>query len=432
MVKDFQHDFVETVNKEFLKCAACGECRMVCPVYSVSGLEKNVARGRLSLAKAVADGKLELTANIQASFDNCLLCMACVKNCAGHVDMVEVVLKSRAFLSSKKKLPGVKNLAFKALTSKRKYLDVGFKGARAAQSVFMTDLPEKSGLRLKLSLPQFAELSKRVLPVLPEKPFIEKQDRVYEAKKEKDRVLLFVGCAGNYIYTGIAEKAVQLLNALGVSVVVLSGQNCCGAPVQAHADSKNLEKLAVENVQSFSKIPSLSILTICSSGGLMLKKHYTQILAGSELENEAMKISLRTMDISVYLAEQIGIDKIKSNIKQKISRTLTYHDPCHLGLGQNVTTQPRALLKAVCEKFEEMPDAHKCCGLGGTYGMSHSKVSDQILDKKIKSIENMKNFPALLSTGCPACIMQLQHGLYKKGLNVRVKHFVQYLWQALI
>jgi len=120
MKNDSEQEFIEVVNKEELNCAACGECRMVCPVYAVSGQEKNVARGRLALAKAVADGKLELTETIALSFENCLLCMACVENCAGHVNMIEVVLKSRAFLSSKKGLPKGQALTLKALTADRK------------------------------------------------------------------------------------------------------------------------------------------------------------------------------------------------------------------------------------------------------------------------------------------------------------------------
>ncbi len=405
---------------------------MVCPVYAVSGLEKNVARGRLALAKAVADGDLELTDNIAASFENCLLCMACVRNCAGSVNMIEIVLKSRAYLASKKGLSKTQKMTVKAFSADRKYQDMGIAAARIAQSVFMSTLPETSGLRLKLPLPWFEELEKRILPALAKKPFMGKQDRTYKADSQKQGVLLFVGCANNYIYTKTAKKTVQLLNALGVGVTVLSGQSCCGAPAQAHADIKTLKKLAENNVQCFSKILQEKIITICSSGGLMLKKHYPGILEGTKAEGKSLYISRRTMDISEYLADHLGIDEIKSKIKRKIPQTLTYHDPCHLGRGQQVTTQPRMLLQAVCEDYAEMPKAEGCCGLGGTYGIGHAETSEQILDKKIKTIAGMDKLPAKLATGCPACIMQLTHGLYNKESQIEVDHIVHYLWQALV
>ena len=78
-----------------------------------------------------------------------------------------------------------------------------------------------------------------------------------------------------------------------------------------------------------------------------------------------------------------------------------------------------------------MPDAQGCCGLGGTYGISHAEISEQILDKKISNIRNMNKVPSKLATGCPACIMQLTHGLYKNNLRIEVDHIVHYLWQAL-
>lgn len=431
MNKDPKRAFIETAHREYLKCAACGECRVVCPVYGVSGLEKNVARGRLSLAEALADGELELTDAIAESFENCLLCMACSSRCAGHVDMVEVVLKARAWLAHEKGLNRMKSLAFKALGADRKYRDAGFAAARLARFLLTSRLPDDSGLRLKLSLPQFAPLMERILPALPKKPFIGAADRVYGAEKQRQSVLLFVGCAANYLYTGIARKTVALLGRLGVGVAVLSGQGCCGAPVQAHGDGKTLQKLAENNIHAFSGIPELPIITICSSGGMMLKTGYPRFLAGTELEGKARGISLRTLDISEYLADEIGMDEIKRRVKHKIAGPLTYHDPCHLARGQQITAQPRRLLQAVCEDYREMPDAGSCCGLGGTYGISHAAVSEQILDKKISAIQSMERVPERLATACPACIMQLTHGLYKNGIRIEVNHIVHYLWQAL-
>ncbi len=427
MKKTIHQAFVETITREYLKCAACGECRMVCPVYGVEGFERNVARGRLALARGLAEGDLELTDRVQASFDNCLLCMACVENCAGHVDMVEVVLKSRAYVASQRGVPKVKALAFKALGSRRKYQDLGAAGARAAQSICTAVLPENSGLRLKL-----ARLNYSILPTLARRPFIGSRDRTYGSDKPK-KVLLFVGCAGNYIYDSIPRKTVALLNALDVGVIVLADQGCCGSPVQAHADSTTLETLAVNNVEvlSGSEFMDCPIVTICSSGGLMLKHHYPGILSQTQFETHAKDISCRTMDISQYLVDRIGIDTIKSRIKQKIPQTLTYHDPCHLGRGQGITAQPRALLKAVCDHFAEMPDAAMCCGLGGTYGLSHTDVSRQILDKKTDGFAAMDPVPSWVATGCPACIMQLRHGLSRVMPGITVGHTVEFLWQAI-
>ncbi|MBU1697195.1 MAG: (Fe-S)-binding protein, partial [Proteobacteria bacterium] len=366
------------------------------------------------------------------SVGNCLLCMACVANCAGQVNMVDIVLKSRAYMISEKSLSRVKALALKTLTCKRKYQDMGAASARAAQLVLMAKLPEKSGLRFKLSLPRFFEIRQKGLPPIAKHPFIGRQDREYKAAHQTQEVLLFVGCAGNYIYTQIAKKTIQLLNRLDVGVKVLSSQGCCGAPAHAHADTNTLETLAKNNIHAFSTPLKQPIITICSSGGLMLKKQYPQIFQGTRLAARAVAVSRRTMDISEYLTEQVGIEKIISRIKQKITLPLTYHDPCHLARGQQITAQPRALLKAVCHHYIEMPDAQLCCGLGGTYGITHTQISEQILGKKIQQVAGMTPVPAHLATGCPACIMQLTFGIENRALRVKVGHIVEFLWQALV
>ncbi len=423
--------FVDTVHREAAKCSACGECRMVCPVYGATGLERNVARGRLALAEALADGSLLLTPEIARAFESCLLCMACVRTCSGQVNMVDVVLKARACLSSRKIMPDIQTLAFQALTADRKYRDMGATTARKAQAVFMSGLPETSGLRLKLTLPRFKALGERLLPGLTPAPFISGRDQTYPALGQKRSVILFVGCASNYIYTDIAETSVQVLHHLGIGVIVPSGQCCCGAPVQARADTRTLRRLAGDNLRCLSGQPGIPILTLCASGGLMLKRHYPDILAGTALDGRAEEISRRTMDITEYLTEEVGLERIRSRIRRTLTDPLTYHDPCHLRHGQGVVSQPRAILRAICDQFLEMPNANGCCGLGGTYGLSHADLSMRILTEKTKKIAEMNPFPLELATGCPGCIMQLTHGCYQAGLRIRVRHTVQYLWQAM-
>jgi len=44
---------IEEAKKEIAKCAKCGKCRSVCPVFLETGDETRVARGRISLAEAI-------------------------------------------------------------------------------------------------------------------------------------------------------------------------------------------------------------------------------------------------------------------------------------------------------------------------------------------------------------------------------------------
>jgi len=48
---------------------------------------------------------------------------------------------------------------------------------------------------------------------------------------------------------------------------------------------------------------------------------------------------------------------------KKFNLSATYHDPCHLLSGQEISKEPRALLSAAVERFIDMPA--QCCGSGG-------------------------------------------------------------------
>ncbi|TFH64217.1 MAG: 4Fe-4S ferredoxin, partial [Candidatus Zixiibacteriota bacterium] len=44
-----------------LQCMRCGFCLPTCPTFALTGRERSSPRGRVALARAVAEGKLEFT-----------------------------------------------------------------------------------------------------------------------------------------------------------------------------------------------------------------------------------------------------------------------------------------------------------------------------------------------------------------------------------
>jgi Fe-S oxidoreductase len=69
---------------------------------------------------------------------------------------------------------------------------------------------------------------------------------------------------------------------------------------------------------------------------------------------------------------------------------VTYHDPCHLKT-QGITREPRALLRALPNvELIEMEGADLCCGLGGTFSVSHYKESQAIGAAKLPGLEGQR------------------------------------------
>ena len=76
-----------------------------------------------------------------------------------------------------------------------------------------------------------------------------------------------------------------------------------------------------------------------------------------------------------------------------------------------------------------MQEADRCCGCGGSFTLFHYDLSKQIGQRKRDNI--VKSGASLVSTGCPACMMQISDMLSQNGDNIRVKHPVEIYAESL-
>jgi glycolate oxidase iron-sulfur subunit len=88
-----------------------------------------------------------------------------------------------------------------------------------------------------------------------------------------------------------------------------------------------------------------------------------------------------------------------------------------------VSAEPRALLRLIAPDFVEMPDAGRCCGSGGTYGITHWAESREILRKKMDNAARVN--AEIMATGCPSCMVQLTAGAQVTGRAVPTFHVAE-------
>ena len=143
-----------------------------------------------------------------------------------------------------------------------------------------------------------------------------------------------------------------------------------------------------------------------------------------ELKEEIKKIGEKIIDINEFIVKKTVSDfpdekKAKENIIK-----MTYHDPCHLKKSLNVVNEPRILIKQNKKyDFIEMEDSDRCCGMGGSFSITHYNISEKIAEKKIENIKKTK--AKVVSTACPACMMQLSDALSKIEDKIKVKHSIE-------
>jgi glycolate oxidase iron-sulfur subunit len=137
----------------------------------------------------------------------------------------------------------------------------------------------------------------------------------------------------------------------------------------------------------------------------------------------AKTFSARVRDVSEVLANR------PLPIGQTLDAKVVYQDACHLLHAQRISRQPRDLLRRIPGlELAEIDEAALCCGSAGVYNVTNPKESRQLQQRKLDHV--LARAPALIVTGNPGCLLQLQSGLIERGSRVQVKHLAEILDEA--
>ncbi len=403
----------EPKNYELINtCNKCGFCQANCSVYKEVLNEAFATRGRIQLIKAVADDKLTRTPYYEKIINSCLMCEECSKNCPSGVQGHLLIQMAREDLAKEKGLPFTKKIAVERVLTNNKIRKLSFKYLSLVNRIAKP-----------IRLTSFRGISLTNIPVA-KKDFLSSYKEGNIVKSPKVRVGFFVGCMLNHTLPQVAQSVVRVLEHNGCQVVIPPSQRCCGTPAHTYGHSKVSKKVALFNIQLFSELNVDVIVTACASCGNMLKKYSRIFKDDAEIKEQANAFSSKVRDISQFLVDdlKLSLDEYKKNIPGKI----TYHDPCHLVRGQNISIQPREILKKVAHgQYVEMPGANKCCGAAGMFQNYFPLEAKGISNKKVNSIN--KTAAAYVATSCPACYHRLTESLAANSSTLHVLHIVQLL-----
>lgn len=383
-------------KEELSKCVQCGSCKAYCPTYSEELTEAMSARGRIALLRGLQEGGITQTPALNERIFSCILCGACEKLCPPKLDITGAIYKGRGIL--------------RALDRKRRYLRMlmllyskrpvlSFKIARILHRMLSPYLMKTGKLPFNVSLPS-AALSEGLQVYMP-------------VGKKKGRVAIFVGCAVNNLLPHLGHSLINVLLYLGYEVVLPKGEVCCGEPLRGLGLEEEAVRLANKNYETFSKLNTDAILSLCPTCIVSLKLHYPKLI-GLSLDN--------VMDISTFLSDKLeaGPESYSGNFT-----TVTYHDPCHLKYSLGITSEPRRLIKLAGAELLEA-EGEGCCGFGGVFSMQYKDISGRLLKNRVEAYTNTG--ADAIVTSCPGCMLQLDSGL--KGSQTY--HLIELIEDALV
>jgi len=393
------------------KCAKCGACTAVCPVYRASGNEIHSARGKRHLAE-VFEGE-QPGPVFEDIYAKCLLCGACSQVCPSNLDITGDVVAARADFSMMYGEHGYqKFLARKALDHPELLGAARVLGGRAADILFGR-LPAGSGLRLRLAM--FGGPSS-----LPE------QDNVIlprgRATRGETELVYFPGCAARYLYPDIIDNVQELLQSYGYELKIPDGLGCCGLATFASGHPDEARQLARKNIRLFEQGDG-PILVSCGSCFAQLAGYKGLLEEDPDWKARAELVSERVVEISCFV-ERLLQDQDSAALESGSGQRLRvfYHDPCHLRHDRDITAEPRSVLRRLPGvELVELPDGPQCCGQGGLFHLGAPELSARIRDDLATKVLELQ--PDVITTSCSGCLMQLKTAMAAASSDVPVIHF---------
>lgn len=422
---------LEEYREQVLRCSRCSICKWVplpqikswrfaqiCPSIQKHNFHAYSGGGKVIIAGALAEGKIDWTDELIKILYSCSLCGACDVSCkmnmGGMLEPFEIMHELRIKCVEEGKLiPRHKEL----LEDTRKH-DNPYRGPKEERDAWTKGLDLKN---------------------LPE---------------EKAEVLYYVGCTTAYKLPGIAKATATILKKAGVDFGILGrDEKCCTSPGYLIGDSKLFEECARENIKTFNDLGVKKVVMSCAGCYHMFKVYYPRVA----------DMKFEVLHSAEFIERLMEGGKIK--LTRGIPTKATYHDPCHLGrlaepfepwrrdiekkvFGQMIITepkrevrfgvkgaydQPRKILKSIpglqFVEMERIREYSYCCMAGG--GVK-SGFPDLALFGATERLEEAKATGAeAIVSCCPFCERNLGEAVEEKGERIKLYDLTELVSESM-
>ena len=384
-------------------CTRCGECLTWCPVYDQDAKEDIIPRRKvidfLKIAKAQHGlfakimkseklstplktmlgrilgyrqiGRKEIDDFVRNLYE-CSTCGQCEVVCPAHIETVVLWEELRRVIVQ----AGYGPLEVQqALVKSVKAFDNPWQQPRAARTKWARKA-KKEGL----------------ITNLPR-----------EIKKSKGKVLLFLGCTAAYDVNvkQVAINNINILEALGIDYGILGSEEKCCASVLLRMGDPEHKRVFKENIDLFNSLGIETLISSCSGCFKTIMQDYPRIAP----------LNFEVLHSVEFIARMLKQGALR--FPHPVNRTVTYHDPCHLGRATGGFDAPRMIMEAIPGlKLVEMTrnrEYSRCCGAGGGLKAGFPDIQTKMAQRRIQEAE--ETGAEQLVSCCPFCYQGLNVGI---------------------
>lgn len=384
-------------------CTRCGECLTWCPVYDQDAKESLVPRRKvidfLKIARTQHGllGKLMRTRKLSAPLRNvlgrvlgyrqigraeiddfvknlyeCSTCGQCEVVCPAHIETVTLWEELRRVIVEADYGPLEPQ---KALVKSVKAFDNPWQQPRAGRTKWARKA-KKDGLI-------------RELP--------------REIRKTGAKVLLFFGCTASYDVNvkQVAINTINILEALDIDYGILGAEEKCCASVLLRMGDPEHRRVFKENIDQFNSLGIETLISSCSGCFKTIMQDYPKIAP----------LNFEVLHTIEFLARLLKRGELR--FPHPVNRTVTYHDPCHLGRAAGGFEAPRLIMEAIPGlELVEMPrnrEYSRCCGAGGGLKAGYPDIQNKMARRRVQEAE--QTGAGELVSCCPFCFQGLNVGI---------------------
>lgn len=418
-------------EKDMTRCARCSLCKwpplaqvksirysQVCPAISRYNFHSYSGGGKMIIGLSKLKGRVEYSEEMLNVIYRCSLCGACDISCKYSRDLepLEILHTLRATCVRDGVAP---------LPAHRPILD----SMRNYDNVWMQPRKKKGSWAKKLT--------------------------VKNARERRCDTLYFVGCtyALKPELSDVARATVQVLESAGVDLGILAEDElCCGSPAYTIGDEELFIENARRNIEMLNGLGVRRVVASCAGCYAVLKTKYP-LVAPTNFE---------VVNVTELLAELA--DEGKLRFTRPLDRTITYHDPCHLGRQSEthkewngverkvlnhlviqdppkefnrgtygVYEAPRRVLEAIpgikLAEMERIREFSFCCGSGGGAKSAFPEFALATARERVDEAESTG--AEMLVTACPWCESNLSDGIGDAGSRLEAVSLIELVLQAM-
>lgn len=411
------------------QCNGSGDCRKtalsggtMCPSFMATKNEKDTTRARANILREFLTNSDKLNrfdhAEIYEVMDLCLSCKGCKSECPSNVDVAK--LKAE-FLQHYYDANGVpfrsKLIANFTASAKFGALVPGLYNFVVTNRLIGGAIKKLAGFARKRSMPPMHTytLQNWFKKHTKENPFV-----------SENKVFLFCDEFTNYNDTEIGIKAILLLEKLGYKVCI---------PTHLESSRTWLSKglvrkakaIANKNIELLHPVISAEIplIGIEPSAILTFRDEYID-LATDENFAKAKALSRHVFYIDEFIAREFAAGKINPSLFSTAAQKIKLHGHCQQKALSSLNDTAAILSIPKNYSVEIIPSG--CCGMAGSFGYEkeHYDLSMQIAELVLFPAVRTATADTIIAAPGTSCRHQI-----KDGTDVKAKHPVEILWEAL-